>query len=745
MNAISKLDRRGFLISALAVGGGLSLGVIPTGAQALGKDGEPCEFCPWITIAPDDTVTVQVPTPEIGNGAMTQCAMTVAEELNCAWPTIHAEFASTNRNFQQQNVYANGPGPIYGFFAGRSTNAGRLKPLLQAGASARERLKTAAAQAWKVPVSEVVAKDSVLTHAPTGRTLRYGQVAARAAAVVLDKEPAPKPRSEWTLLGRAAPGKLNNAAIVRGQTQYGMDVRLPNMLYAALMQSPVHGGKLKSYDFEAIRRMPGVHSVVVVDPSEPRVKLPFDSPLPMSTSTAQSAVAVLADHYWQARKALEALPVVWDDGEGARWKSTEQLQDAALAVCESPGKVMLTRGDGAGPLTSGEGRLVEASYLTPYCEHAAIEPLNGTALVTADRVDLWHPSQQSQQAFCVAVEESGVDPKNVYVHQTFVGGGFGRRVFGNDVRMVVAVAKKVPGRPVHVIWSREEVMRQGRYRPMEAAKLSARLDAQGMPVVLRARAAGNGHSLTGLQDSVYAGGAIPNVQMETAVMPIHILTGPYRGPSYNTNAFFAESFIDECAHAANIDPLEYRLKLLAAWPDPHWAKCLKEAATQSGWGQPLPRGQGRGIAISNWSGGGKPNAGTTVAAVARVEVTPAGVLTVHQVDLAVDPGGVVNQDAVRAMMEGGVIFGVNMTLNEGLTVKDGRIVESNFHEYPMVRVAETPTIRIHFGAVSNGERFSEVGEAPVGPVGPAIVNAIFAATGKRIRQTPLRKQDLSWA
>ncbi|MDB5423995.1 MAG: Isoquinoline 1-oxidoreductase beta subunit, partial [Phenylobacterium sp.] len=634
---------------------------------------------------------------------------------------------------------------MLGFFAGRSTSAGRLKPLLQAGASARERLKLAAAQTWKVPVSEVEAKESVLTHRRTGRKLRYGQVAALAATVVLDKEPTPKPRSQWTLLGKATPGKINNAAIVKGAAQYGMDVRLPNMLYAALLQSPVQGGRLKSYDFEAIRKMPGLHSVVVVDPAEPRAKLPFAAPLPISSSVAQSAVAVVADHYWQARKALEALPVVWDDGDGARWKTTEQMQDAALAACDAPGKVATKVGDAPAALAAGKGLLVEAAYLTPYCDHVAIEPLNGTAMVTPERVDLWHPSQHSQQAFCVAAEESGVDPKNVYVHQTFVGGGFGRRVFGDDVRMVVAVAKKVPGRPVHVIWSREEVIRQGRYRPLEAAKLTARLDEHGMPAAIRARTAGASFGLTGLNDSVYAGGAIPNFQVESANLPIHLLTGPYRGPGYNSNAFIIESFIDECAAAAKIDPLEYRLKLLAAWPDPYWAKCLKEVAVQSGWGGKLPRGQGRGVAISNWSGGGKPNAGTTVAAVARVEVSKTGVLSVRQIDLAMDPGGIVNQDAVLTQLEGGAIYGLNMTLNEGLTVKDGRIVESNYHDYPMVRMGDVPTLRVHFGGVSNGERFSEAGEAPVGPIGPAIANAIFAATGKRIRQTPFRKQDLSWA
>jgi len=749
MGAPLNIDRRNFIVTAVAVGGGMTLMVAAgpsaaQAAQAAAKDAAPTgpEMSAWISIAPDDAVLVRAPIPEIGNGALTQCAMTVAEELECGWSNIRAEVASANRNYMENDVYSKAAGSL-GFFAGRSTGD-RFKGLLQAGASARERLKAAAAQTWKVPVAEIDAKDSVLTHRPTGRTLRFGEVAARAATIVLDKEPALKDRSQWTLLGKASPGKLNNAAIANGSAIYGMDIRQPNMLYAALMQSPVQGGRLKSYDFEAIRHMPGIHSVVVIDPSEPRPKAPFTAPLPMGAAlAAQSGLAVVADHYWQARKGLEALPIVWDDGPGAQWKTTEQMHDAAIKACESPGKVSLKTGDAPAQLAIKDGTFVEGTYLTPFCDHSAIEPLNGTALVTADRVDLWHPSQHSQQAFFIAVEESGVAPGNVFVHQTYVGGGFGRRVFGDDVRMVVAVARKIPGRPVHVIWQREEVMRQGRYRGLQAVKWTAKLDADGMPRAVLARTGGAGYGVGALAGSAYAG-SIPHLQVEsTEVTPMHIMTGPYRGPSYNSNAFFVEGFIDECAAAAKMDPLQYRLKLLSKWGDPAWAACLNEAATKAGWGAALPRGQGRGIAISNWGGQG-PRTGTTVAAVARVEVTPRGRLKVHQIDVAFDSGSTVNHDAVLSQMQGGTMFGMNMTLNEGLTIKDGRIVEGNFDEYPMLKLADAPDIRVHFGGLSGADRFSETGEPPVGPVGPAIINAIYAATGKRIRQTPLRKQDLKW-
>jgi isoquinoline 1-oxidoreductase beta subunit len=373
-----------------------------------------------------------------------------------------------------------------------------------------------------------------------------------------------------------------------------------------------------------------------------------------------------------------------------------------------------------------------------------MEPLNGTALVSADRVEVWHPAQQSKQAFWVAADESGMDPAKVYFHQTFVGGAFGRRIFGDDVRMVVAIAKKFPGRPVHTIWSREEHTRQGKFRPLVAAKLRAGLDKTGMPAVFIASQASKGHFPV-LADSPYALGCIPNVLVDARLLPFHVITGSYRGPGYNSYAFMVETFIDECALAAGVDPLEYRLKLLANWPDPGWAKVLREVADKSGWGKSLPKGIGQGIAIANWGMHGKPEAGTTVGVVATVEVTKSGILKVHQLDAAFDCGRIVNRDAVLNLVQGGVIFGLNMALNEEVNVKDGRMVEGNFDEYPILRTGDTPQVNIHFGGLSGHDRFSELGEPPAGPVGPAVGNAIFRAIGKRIRSTPIRKHDLTWA
>lgn len=746
------LNRRNFLISTAVVGGGMSIGLTVNASVPTTQDGPwgetntGAEFTPWVSIKPDNTVLVRVATPEIGNGVMTQAAMTIAEELQCDWSKVQTEFAPPARNYREGGVYSAAGGGL-AYFAGRSTSDARMKLALQVGASARERLKAAAAAEWKVASADVSAANSILTHKPSGRTMTYGQIAAKAATIKMDAEPALKPQSEWTLLGKASPGKLNNPQIVTGQAVFGMDVQVPGMVYAALKQSPVHGGKLKSYDAEAIKSMPGIIAVVVVDPSEARgVKGGGKPPIPFAMSTAQSGIAVVAEHYWQARKALDALPVTWDDGDGAKWKSTAQIYAAARASLDTPEakKVEKTVGDVSG--LDKQAKVIEAVYQTPYSEHAMMEPLNGTALVTANSIEVWHPTQHSEMAFWIAADEAGLAPEQVTFNQTYVGGGFGRRVYGHDVRMVVAVAKKVPGRPVKVIWSREETTRQGRYRHMVAAKYRAGLDKDGKPQAMTTRVAStDGLAMRGLVDTPYALGQIKNVHVDANYLPLHIMTGPYRGPGYNSLAFMSETFIDECAHAASADPLAYRLKLLEGFADPGYALCLNEAASKAGWDKALPKGQGRGIAISNWGSDGKVQNGTTVCCVATVEVTKAGELTIKQLDVSFDTGRIVNHDAVLTELEGGAIFGLNMAMNEELNIENGRVLEGNYDTYSMMRGGDMPKINIHFGGLSGHDRFGEIGEPPVGVIGPAIGNAIFAATGKRIRTMPLRKHDLSWA
>lgn len=754
------LGRRHFIVAGAAIGGGLALGFAPAAkAAAAGAAGGASvrEMSPWLVISPDNTITLRVTLPESGNGVLTQMAMTVAEELCCDWNLISTEPASVQRDSVEDWVYSKEVSNNR-YFAGRSTTGEWLNLMLQVGASARERLRLAAAETWKVPVAEVDAKESMLTHRPTGRTLSYGAVAEHAAGVRLEREPALKPQSEWTLLGKKAPTKKHLPQIVNGSAQYGIDVRLPDMLYAALLQSPVQGGRLRHFDADKARAMPGVRAVVVIDPDEPRPPQTLRNPDYNWDTSVQAGIAVIADHYWQARQALAAVKIEWDDGVGAQWKSDKQIVHSAMMLVDQPGKTVTQTGR-PDQVMAQQAKFVEANYMTPYCDHAMMEPLNGTARVTADRVDLWHPSSMIDNAQYVAAMEAGVTLDKVHVHPTLIGGQFGRRNFGDDVRMVVAVARKHPGRPIHVIWSREETTRQGRYRALNVVKLKAGLDKQGMPQALIGRSAGHSFRPNGLPAeklgsfstgfglffSAYASGLIPHTRVEYHDMPLHILAGPFRGPGYNSNAFIIESFIDECAHAAGIDPLAYRLKMYAAWPDPGPTLCLKEVASKAGWGSKLRKGMAQGIAVGNWGGYGQPNSGTTVAAVATVEVSKKGALKVHAIDLAFDCGRLLNRDAVLHEMQGGVVFGLNMSLNEGLTVKDGRIVEGNFDQYPMLRMADMPKINVHFGGLSGHDRFTEVGEPPVGVIGPSVANAIFRITGKRIRSMPFRKHDLSWA
>ncbi|HEY5806332.1 MAG TPA: molybdopterin cofactor-binding domain-containing protein [Povalibacter sp.] len=718
----------------------MAISIVPRAASS-SEPAMPSELTPWIVIGADDSVTVRVPGPESGTGGVTQVAMLVAEELQCDWSKVRAESISFTRNAREGNAYVNSTG-IWSTFAGGNHAKEIQVTMLQAGASARERLRVAAAVRWNVPLSEIEARDSIVRHGPTSRNASYGELAAQAASVQLKEEPPLKPESEWTLLRKQNPPKLHHKTVVNGSSVFGIDIRLPGMLYAALLQCPVHGGRLKSYNFEAIRRMPGVRGIAVVDPMEPRIEL--KKPAHWAHTAAQSGIAVVAEHYWQARRALEALPIEWDYGSGSQWRNTQQLYDAALARLEQPPEsLMKDEGDAPKLIKAAGNEAITATYYTPLGEHAALEPLNGTALVTRNRVEIWHPSAMAMQALLIAQEETGVAPENIELHLPLIGGSFGRRVGGDDLRMVLAVAKKFPGTPIHVIWSREETFRQGRYRDFQTVRLAASLNANGSPEALTAHVAGHSPTILGLINGIYINGCIPNVRVEQSSVPMHVLTGQFRGPGYNSHCFFLESFIDECAARANIDPVEYRLHMLAKWPDPGWPKVLREVTTRAGWGRKLPPRHAQGVAMGNWGMNGSPFTGTTAALVATVEVDMAGVLIVHALDLAFDSGKVLNMEAVVAQLQGSMIFGLNMCLNEELNIADGQIVEANFDRYPMLRMADVPkAINVHVGALSGHDRYGGTGEVGSGLVGPAVANAIFRATGKRIRNMPFRNADL---
>jgi isoquinoline 1-oxidoreductase subunit beta len=730
------VTRREFIVHASVVGGGMAVGILPF-AHAAADRPVTAELTPWVVIGADNLVTVRVPGPESGTGNSTQAAMFVAEELQCDWDDVRVESISFNRNTREGNLYLGVTG-IWSTFAGAGASGDVMKALTQAGASARERLRAAAAARWKVPIREIEASAGVLSHARSQRRARYGEMAAAAADIKLPKEPAPKTPERWSLLTRQKLPMVHARSVVDGTAVYGMDVRVPGMLLAALLQCPVHGGRLTSYDFEKIRHMPGVRGVAVVDPDEPRRSL--KKPADWANTNAQSGIAVVAEHYWQARQALEALPVTWDLGAGVQWKTTQQIYDALYARLKEPAADLLSDvGDAPSCIDAAGANVVEAIYHTPLCDHAVMEPLNGTALVTADRVELWHPAAMVMQALVIASEETGVAAENVHFHAPLVGGSFGRRVNGDDVRMVLAVAKKFPGTPVHVVWSREETFRQGKYRDLHAVRLRAALGPDGLPEALISHVAAWKPVMFGMSDAVYVKSSIPNVRIETSSVETHILTGQYRGPGYNSHCYFVECFIDECAARAGADPLEYRRRLLAKWPDAGWMKCLEVAADRAGWGTPLPAGLARGIAIGNFGGSGEPHAGMTVAAVATVEIASTREFRVRSIEIAFDCGRVLNVDAVRSQLEGSAVFGMNMSLNEEITIENGGVVEGNFDSYPMMRLADVPRIGIHTDALSGHDRYANAGEAGVGVIGPAIANAVFAATGVRMRSMPFRK------
>lgn len=735
-----EISRRRFVVSAVAAGGGLALGLATTKRDARRAgvttqiSGRPWESLasksdievgPWIVIAPDDSVTIRIGQSEMGQGVITSCAKMLAEELECDWTKVRAEYVSVNRHFRENKVYKR--------LVTTSSSSVRLgRPYLtQAGASARERLMAAAAQTWNAPRAELTAKDGVITHTPTGRTLRYGQVAQKAAAIKLASEPAVKTADQYTLMNQ--PTKLlETPPKVDGSAVYGIDIRLPDMLYAAAKASPVFRGKLNSYDANAVTNRPGVHSVVE-----------FGGP------GIEAGVAVVADSYWHAKSALDLLPVEWDEGAHGNENSEGFFKMARIALDQPGTKVVTKIGDAEGALKNAS-RVVEAVYELPYLDHAVMEPYNCTAQVTPDRVDIWVGSQEPEAATEDASKITGVPVENIYLHNCFLGGGFGRRGNQDDVRQAVAIAKQMGGRPVKVIWSREETMRHGYYRPMRVSRFRAALAPDGTPVAWTTRVIGvdenypnDEQAIRGLHRLPYLA---PNQQFDYQLVKTHVPTGPWTSVGRSQNEFFLETFVDELAHAAGKDPYEYRRALLASNPQfplgKAWNQVLSVVAEKSGWGQPLPAGTGRGIAIGDSRRVSRKEI-TICATAARVSVSKKGEVRVERVDVALDTGPfLVNPLAAERQVEMQVAMGTAATLFQEITIEKGRVVQSNFDSYPLLRAKEVPEIGVHWVRATD-EPIAGIGEEAIGWVAPAICNAIFAATGKRIRSLPLKKHDLS--
>jgi isoquinoline 1-oxidoreductase beta subunit len=723
MNMIPKINRRSFVVGAAAVGGGLTLGLdIPFGAKVLrAADGSP-EINAWVVIRPDDTVVVRIARSEMGQGTLTGLAQMVAEELECDWAKVTTEYPTPGQNVARNRVWRD-------FSTGGSRGIRESNEYVRkGGATAREMLIQAAANEWKVPATECVAANSVITHKASGRTTSFGKMAEAAAKLTPPADVKLKDPKDWKLIGKGIK-RLDTADKLTGKAQYGIDVKLPGMLNAAIKDCPVTGGKVKSFDAAKVQAMPGVKKVVLVD---------------------ETAVAVIADTWWQAKTALDALPIVWDEGENAK-VSSESIAAWLKAGLDADQAYVGNQSGDVKAAIAGAAKKVEAVYSYPYQNHAPMEPMNATALYTADKCEVWTGTQNGEAALAATAEASGLPVAKCDVYKFLLGGGFGRRGRTDYVRQAVLIAKQMPGTPIKLIWSREEDMLHGSYHPITQCKLTAafdkdnnltglhmRISGQSILAKLRPEGMQNGRdpvTFQGLNASgeFGLGYTIPNLLIDHAMRNPHIVPGFWRGVNVNQNAIYLECFMDELAHAAGQDPLEFRRKLMAKHPK-HLA-VLNAVAEKAEWSKPAPKGMHRGIA--QFMG-----FGSYVAAVAEISMD-GDKLKVHRIVGATDCGYAVNPAQIDRQVSGSFVYGLSALYYEECTVKDGRMVEENFDTYNSMRIADMPNVDSI--VMPSGGFWGGVGEPTICVAAPAVLNAIFAATGKRIRSYPLSKHGIAIA
>jgi isoquinoline 1-oxidoreductase subunit beta len=795
MTTTREVNRRDFLASTALVGGAMVLGFYlpPRGAQAAAIQAEPWyrdalvpEINAWLTIAPDDTVTIRVAQTEMGTGVLTSCPMMVAEELQCDWNKVRAEYASPQRSVIEKapawtlpvpgggdpTVRDGGGEPVSaknftGVYRRFDTNSsGSVREsryyLQMAGADARERLLLAAATLWNVPTSELVAKNSVISHKLSGRQTTYGAVAGRAAQIALPDPSTIKIKGpdQFTLIGTEQKNR-DVPLKVTGKAVYGIDVDLPDMLYAAVRACPVFGGKTKSYDFNAIKDRPGIHSAVVIDGHDARENGDFGT---SGREYRFCALSVVADSWWRAKTALDLMPIQWDLGSDGQ-RNSGDLFRADLETMKRPGTVVLEEGGSFDIAKAKAAKVVEATYTVPYLAHARMEPGNATAIVTPERVDVWTGDQSPQFGLLRAADEAGIAPEKVFIHTTFLGGGYGGGGGSDQIRQAVAIAKTLNGRPVKVLWTREEDMRLGeKYRPMGIGRFEAALDADGWPLALSMRTNGDRYDRNlvpaGTHKNLVAEQAVrglhelpyffPRVYYDVHTQNSHVPVGFRRSTGSGVNVFYLESFIDELAHAAGKDTFEYRHELIArsAFRGRNdWLKALDLVAEMSGWGTPLPQGFARGIAIDDRRRALPGRTATSLCAeVVTVSVSKAGLVRLERVDVVFDQGfSFVNPLSVHKQIEGQIAWALGDAKWQEITIKDGRTVEGNFDEYQVARMADyPPQVNIQFLKTDN-KWISGVGEEACPQIAPAMAQAIFKITGKRIRSLPFGNQDLSWA
>ena len=723
------LNRREFIGTgaAVAASGSMVFG-FPTQAAA---QGAAPEITAWVVVQPDDKVVIRIARSEMGQGTLTGLAQLVAEELDCDWARVTTEYPTPGQNLARKRVWGN-------FSTGGSRGIRESHDYVRkGGAAARMMLVQAAADEWKVPAAECQATGKgVIEHAASKRRTTYGKVAAAAAKLTPPTDVALRDPKQWHLAGKRV-ARLDTVDKTTGKQIYGADLQLPGMLNASIRACPVFGGKLKSFDAAKVAGMPGVKKVVKV---------------------GDNAVAVVADTWWHAKKALDALPVEWDNGPNGRIQQADTNATLKAALDADTAAVGNSRGDTKGALAAA-ARKVEAVYAYPHQNHATMEPMNATVKIslsstgTADRCEVWTPTQNGEAALAAASEASGLPAAKCEVYKIHLGGGFGRRGAVHDwVTQAVLIAKELPGTPVKLLWTREEDMTQGRYHPLTQCKLTAGLDAQGNVQALHMRISGqsilagvfpqmikDGKDPVAFQGLNEGGGeamigyTVPNLLVDHAMRNPHVPPGFWRGVNLNQNTVYLECFIDEVAHATGKDPLALRRELMKNHPK-HLA-VLNAAAERAGWGTPAPDVNGqkvfRGLAQTH-------GFGSYVAACAEVSVTKDGTLKVHRIVAATDPGHAVNPQQIEAQVEGSFVYGLSAMLYGECTVKDGAIEQKNFDTYPSMRIADMP--KVETTVMPSGGFWGGVGEPTIAVAAPAVLNAIFAATGKRIRTLPLKQQ-----
>ena len=729
-SASENVSRRSFLQrSASGAGaawaGAFSLGFYlpPAAADKLATDGPRAgavDINAWIRITPDNQVICEVARAEMGQGTSTSLPMMLAEELECRWEDVRMEFASVNEHLARNKVYV-----TFATGGSRGTRDSQLV-MRKAGAAAREMLKAAAAERWGVAASELSAKLGKVSHAASKRSAHYGELAQAASLQKVPADIALKKPEQWTLIGKPLqrfdiPGKSDGSAV------YGIDVRLPGMLYAALAQCPVFGGAPVSFDASAALSRRGVKKVV----------------------SGPDFVAVVADNWWRAQQALKSVKVVWD------YKGGDKLNDATvMGVLEAgitDAKVMRADGDFEAALaSSGAGaKVIEADYFTPYLNHFTLEPQNCTAVVNGDRAEVWAPTQNAEATQAEAAKTLGVSVQNITVHRPYLGGGFGRRGSSQDfVRQALTIAKEVPATPVKLLWSREEDMQHDFYRPAALYRQRAVVDASGKLTAWQARIASQSilekirpalikdgrdfQAAEAFHDMPYE---VANLDVRHGLCRINVPVGFWRSVFHSQNPIARECFLDEVIKASGKDPLAARIEMLA--PNSRDRKVLEAVAKAGNWGGKLSKGRFQGLALQDAYG-------SFAACIVELSVSAQKAVTVHSVTVAVDPGQVANLDSAKAQIEGNVIFAMSTMFMSEINLQEGRVVQNNLQDYPLMQLRQTPRIEAVL-VPTGGEVWGGMGEPPYAPVTPAVANAIAAATGIRLRRTPFGRDGFTLA